>query len=420
MEFLLRKAFTIAVKRGRLKVTTATSAVQNFGDCTGEQVSVRFADTRAQWAFLRDPDLRIGELYMDGRLIVEAGSIYDFLFLLLRDSRGTRPPWLMRAADRSRQSIRSFNANNSLSRSKSNVAHHYDLDMRLYRLFLDADMQYSCAYFEHSEQSLDDAQLAKKRHIAAKLRVRPGHQILDIGCGWGGMVQYLSEIAGAGFVKGITLSDEQLIYALQHRVEVGEKDKIDFALQDYRDVSGSFDRIVSVGMFEHVGPKFYDTYFEACHRLLDEQGVMVLHTIGCSDVPGFVTPWLDKYIFPGGYIPSLSEIVPAAERAGLIVSDIEVLQLHYALTLRAWRQRFLSRRNEVLRLYDERFCRMWEFYLAAAEVAFRCEDLVVFQLQLCKTPGSVPFTRDYIQNAETELRKKETTFYRAESDFSAG
>ena len=413
MERLLKTALSQAVKRGRLQVLTAGGATLDFGDGKGEPVSVRFADALAQWSFLRDPDLRLGELYMDGRLIVEAGTIYDFLFLLLRDSRDTKPPWLIRLIDRFRHSVRHFKTRNIVWRSQRNVAHHYDLDARLYRLFLDSDLQYSCAYFEHPEQSLDEAQLAKKRHIAAKLVVEPSHRVLDIGCGWGGLALYLSDVAGAGSVRGITLSQEQLAIAQERKKIVQRKASFDFALEDYRDVAGTFDRIVSVGMFEHVGPAFYGAYFAACHRMLEPDGVMLLHTIGCSDVPGFVTPWLDKYIFPGGYIPSLSEIVPAAERAGFIVSDIEILQSHYALTLRAWRSRFLARRGEAVLLYDERFCRMWEFYLAAAEVAFRCEDLVVFQLQLCKSPAVVPMTRGYIQERENKLRMSEGSVYRS-------
>jgi cyclopropane-fatty-acyl-phospholipid synthase len=286
------------------------------------------------------------------------------------------------------------------------VAHHYDLDSRLYRLFLDPDMQYSCAYFEQPDQSLTDAQLAKKRHIAAKLMAGPGHDILDIGCGWGGLGMYLAQIAGAKSVKGITLSQEQLAIA-QKRAAENASSTVAFKLEDYRDTQGQFDRIVSVGMFEHVGISYYDAYFKACHRLLKDDGVMLLHTIGCSGVPGFVTPWLDKYIFPGGYIPALSEIVPVIERAGLVIADVEILHSHYAQTLRHWRMTFMSRREEAKALYDERFCRMWEFYLAAAEAAFRCEDLVIFQIVLSKSPHRWPMTRDFIRARETELRARE-------------
>jgi cyclopropane-fatty-acyl-phospholipid synthase len=408
MDSLLRKAFAEIIKRGQLKVTTARGEVMEFGDGTGPKCAVRFTDTAAQLLFLADPDPQLGTLFMDERFIVEEGTIYDFIYASLRDSKHLKEPLLMRGIDRLRQAMIGIDTNNLVSRSKSNVAHHYDLDARLYRLFLDADMQYSCAYFEHPEQSLEDAQLAKKRHIAAKLLVDPGNRVLDIGCGWGGMALYLGAIAGAGHVKGITLSQEQLEIANQRKVKSANPSAVDFVLEDYRKTTGQFDRIVSVGMFEHVGRRFYDTFFKSCHKLLDDRGVMLLHTIGWSDAPSYTCPWLTKYIFPGGYIPSLSEIVPCAERAGLIVRDIEVLNLHYALTLNTWRTRFLSRRNEAAKLYDERFCRMWEFYLASAEAAFRCEGLVVFQLQLCKSHDAVPMTRDYIQVREQALRQRES------------
>jgi cyclopropane-fatty-acyl-phospholipid synthase len=407
MHSLLQTAFTKVVKRGRLQVSTSNGKKFEFGDGTGDKVSVCFMDTGAQWAFLRDPDLQLGELFMDGRLVVEDGSIYDFLYLLLRDSRTTKAPWVIRAIDRFRHSVRHLTTRNFASQSKRNVAHHYDLDVRLYRLFLDADLQYSCAYFEHPDQSLEDAQRAKKRHIAAKLAVEPGHHVLDIGSGWGGLGLYLSEVAQAGHVLGVTLSEEQLVVARDRQRLRGLGGNLEFRLQDYRDVMGNFDRIVSVGMFEHVGPAFYDTYFRSCHRVLAANGVMLLHTIGCSDVPGFTMPWLNKYIFPGAYVPSLSEIVKAIERAGLIISDIEILQHHYAWTLREWRSRFMNRREEAKLLYDERFCRMWEFYLAAGEAAFRCEDVNIFQIQICKMPAVVPRTRDYIHQREGELKVQE-------------
>jgi cyclopropane-fatty-acyl-phospholipid synthase len=286
------------------------------------------------------------------------------------------------------------------------VAHHYDLNDRLYALFLDADRQYSCAYFESADQSLDDAQLAKRRHLAAKLLVAPGQRVLDIGCGWGGLALYLAELCDAR-VTGITLSKPQHAVARVRAVETELAEKIEFRLQDYRDVSEKFDRIVSVGMFEHVGVGFYDVFFRKCHALLENNGVMLLHSIGRSEGPGITNPWIAKYIFPGGYIPALSEVLPAVERAGLLVSDIEILRLHYAETLKAWRERFLAHREEVERLYDARFVRMWEFYLAASEMAFRRQAMMVFQLQLTKQQGIVPMTRDYIAREETRLRARE-------------
>ena len=287
-----------------------------------------------------------------------------------------------------------------------NVAHHYDLDRRLYSLFLDADRQYSCAYFEHPEQSLDDAQLAKKRHLAAKLLVNPGARVLDIGSGWGGLGLYLAETCGA-HVTGVTLSDEQHALSRARAEEKGLADRVEFRLQDYRDVAERFDRIVSVGMFEHVGVGYYDVFFRKCADLLADDGVMLLHSIGRSEGPGITNPWIAKYIFPGGYIPALSEVMPAIERAGLLVTDIEILRLHYAETLKHWRDRFLAHRDDLEKIYDERFFRMWEFYLAASEMAFREQDMMVFQLQLTKRQGVVPITRDYIAREEARLRGSE-------------
>ena len=302
--------------------------------------------------------------------------------------------------------MRRLHQMNRGERAKRNVAHHYDLDRRLYDLFLDTDRQYSCAYFETPGQSLDDAQLAKKRHIAAKLAVEPGHRVLDIGCGWGGLGLYLADVVGADVV-GITLSEEQFAIANGRAVERGLQDRVEFRIEDYRKTAGRFDRIVSVGMFEHVGVGFYDTYFQHCARLLDDDGVMLLHTIGRTTGPGATNPWIAKYIFPGGYIPALEEIVPAMERAGLFVTDVEILRIHYADTLKAWRERFLARRDEAEALYDEQFCRMWEFYLAACEASFRCGDDVVFQIQISKKIDALPLTRDYIAEREQNLRSKE-------------
>jgi cyclopropane-fatty-acyl-phospholipid synthase len=299
--------------------------------------------------------------------------------------------------------IRQFNPR---PRARRNVAHHYDLDGQLYALFLDADRQYSCAYFETADQSLDDAQLAKKRHLAAKLLVSPERRVLDVGCGWGGLALYLGELCDAR-VTGITLSEHQLALARVRAAEKGLSDKVEFHLRDYRDVAGKFDRIVSVGMFEHVGVGFYDRFFQKCAALLDDDGVMLLHSIGRSEGPGITNPWIAKYIFPGGYIPALSEVLPAVERAGLLVTDIEILRLHYAETLKAWRERFLAHREQAERLYDQRFTRMWEFYLAASEMAFREQAMMVFQLQVTKRQGIVPMTRDYIAREEARLRALE-------------
>jgi cyclopropane-fatty-acyl-phospholipid synthase len=302
--------------------------------------------------------------------------------------------------------VRHLKQFNPRARARSNVAHHYDLDARLYSLFLDADKQYSCAYFETPETTLDDAQLAKKRHVTAKLLVSRGQRVLDIGSGWGGLGLYLAEIAGAD-VTGVTLSTEQLQVANARAAEKGLTQQARFLLQDYRDIDGPFDRIVSVGMFEHVGARFYETYFQRCAELLSRDGVMLLHSIGRSQGPDSTNPWIAKYIFPGGYIPSLSEVLPAIEDAGLLVCDVEILRLHYAETLKAWRERFMARREEAVQLYDERFALMWEFYLAACEMTFRKQDMMNFQLQLTRRQGVVPMTRDYIGHEEARLRALE-------------
>ena len=405
MDRLLPMFLRRLVRRGSFTITTAGGKTYTFGDGRGPPVAVRFTSAKAQRSVLLDPELKFGEAYMDGTFIVERGSIADVLAVLFGQERYVSPIWallprLMRYLFRRLQHF------NLRSRARHNVAHHYDLDGRLYRLFLDGDEQYSCAYFESQDQSLDDAQLAKKRHLAAKLCVKPGAKVLDIGCGWGGLALYLAEIAGAQ-VTGITLSQEQYKRAQNRAIERGLSRDTAFHLIDYRDADGRFDRIVSVGMFEHVGVGFYDVFFRKCAQLLTDDGVALLHTIGRSGPPGITNPWIAKYIFPGGYIPALSEVLPAIQRAGLLVSDVEILQLHYAETLKAWRERFLAHRDEVMRLYDQRFVRMWDFYLACSEMAFRGSDMVVFQIQLAKHKGVTPATRDYIAREEARLRARE-------------
>jgi cyclopropane-fatty-acyl-phospholipid synthase len=355
-----------------------------------------------------DPDLRLGELFMEERFTVEEGSIYDFLELVLREGVGEPDPLWAKILDRVRFRLRRLTSLIGRGAARANVAHHYDLDRRLYELFLDADYQYSCAYYERPDASLEEAQLAKKRHIAAKLDIRQGDRVLDIGCGWGGLALYLAGIAGAGHVTGITLSQEQLAVARQRVAKEGMAGRVDFELTDYRDMSGSFDRIVSVGMFEHVGFASYPTFFRQCRNLLATDGVMLLHTIGQCDGPNAAHPWLTKYVFPGGDLPALSEMLPVIEQAGLVVSDIEILRVHYGTTLRHWRERFMKRRDEAKALYDERFCRMWEFYLAMCEAAFYYEDVAVFQVQLVRRQSALPITRDYIGLRESELRAAET------------
>ena len=411
MDRLLQVGLKQFVRRGTFQVTTARRAIFKFGDGTGRRVAVRFISEAAQRAVMLDPELKLGETYMDGTLVVEDGSIADLLGIVLGQTPDGMPPtwarpqWLLRYLKRRWQQL------NPPGRARRNVAHHYDLDAQLYSLFLDADRQYSCGYFETPDQSLDDAQLAKKRHLAAKLLIGRDHRVLDVGCGWGGLALYLAEICNAR-VTGITLSREQLARAKERAAEKNLTEAVDFRLQDYRDVAGTrlgrkFDRIVSVGMFEHVGVNHYDAFFRKCSELLADDGVILLHSIGRSEGPNVTNPWIAKYIFPGGYIPALSEVLPAIERSRLLVADIEILRLHYAETLKAWRDRFMAHREEAARLYDQRFVRMWEFYLAAAEMAFREQAMMVMQIQLTKRQDVVPMTRDYIAREEARLRALE-------------
>jgi cyclopropane-fatty-acyl-phospholipid synthase len=400
MDRLLQFLLKTFIRRGTFRVTTSRGTVFTFGDGTGRPVSVRFATRSAEWGILLDPELKFGESYMNGSFVVEQGSIADVLAICL--GQNTDVPywaWLQTWLRYLRRRLSQFNPR---PRSRRNVAHHYDLDGRLYSLFLDADRQYSCGYFQSPDQSLDDAQLAKKRHLAAKLRLDPGKRVLDIGCGWGGLGLYLAEIGGAD-VTGITLSHEKHAIANERAAEKGLSDRARFLLKDYRDIDEPFDRIISVGMFEHVGVNHYDTFFRKSAELLSSDGVMLLHSIGRSEGPSVTSPWISKYIFPGGYIPSLSEVLTAIEKSGLLVTDIEILRLHYAETLKVWRQRFLAHREEVERIYDQRFVRMWEFYLAVAEMSFREQDMMVFQIQLTKRQAVVPMTRDYILREEQRL-----------------
>ncbi|MFG1242500.1 cyclopropane-fatty-acyl-phospholipid synthase family protein [Xanthobacter sp. V7C-4] len=409
MERLLENVLRRVVVDGRLKVTTASGRTMTLGNAPPGQkpVALRITCPAAQRDICLDPELKLGEAYMNGTLVMEEGTIADFLDLVMAQPLAVNPTAPAKLLYLLRRVLRRITQFNPPGRSQRNVAHHYDIDGRLYSLFLDHDRQYSCAYFEHEGQSLDDAQLAKKRHIAAKLVLdRAGLDVLDIGSGWGGLGLYLAEMAGAK-VQGVTLSSEQLAMSRHRAAERGLADRVNFTLRDYRDVEGAFDRIVSVGMFEHVGVGHFGAFFRKARSLLKDDGVMLLHAIGRSDPPSVTNPFITKYIFPGGYIPALSEVLPHIERAGLVVTDVELLRLHYAETLKAWRQRFLARREEAARLTDERFCRMWEFYLASSEMAFRHQGLNVFQIQLARRQQSVPLTRDYVAAAEDRLRRAE-------------
>jgi cyclopropane-fatty-acyl-phospholipid synthase len=384
---------------GDLTVRLPGGKSLKLGDGTGTPVAVRITSPVWVARIAADPGLAVGEAYMEGGLVIEDGGIWDFAELIGRNAKH-RPlkragPFARWWRDRRLQA-------NARAAARRNVAHHYDLSMDLYRRFLDEDLQYSCAYFATPETSLEDAQRAKKRHLAAKLLLEPGMKVLDIGCGWGGLALSLAQETGA-VVDGVTLSTEQLATAQARAEANGLTGRANFSLTDYRDVAGPYDRIVSVGMFEHVGRPNYQTYFDQVARLLGDDGVAVIHSIGRMEGPNFTQPWVAKYVFPGGYIPALSEVIPCIERAGLVLTDVEILRLHYAETLKAWRERFTARRAEIAALYDERFCRMWEFYLCISEIAFRWRGHMVFQLQLAKKIDAVPLTRDYIGEAERRL-----------------
>jgi cyclopropane-fatty-acyl-phospholipid synthase len=389
------------VRRGDLTFIDAKGSAHRYGNGAGPPVSARVCDRRTEWALVLDPQLALGESYMHGRLRMEKGRIYDLLELLLSNAQLHPVPAWARALDVVRYLIRRAVQFNPAGRARRNVAHHYDIDGAIYDLFLDSDRQYSCAYFTPGAD-LEEAQLAKKRHLAAKLAIEPGQRVLDIGSGWGGLGLYLAKAAGCE-VTGVTLSTQQHKISNERAAREGLSRSVRFDFTDYRKVVGRFDRIVSVGMFEHVGVSHYRTYFKKVRDLLTENGVALIHTIGRSEPPTVTNPFIAKYIFPGGYIPALSEVAAAIERSGLIITDIEVLRLHYAETLRAWRERFLANWDKAAAILDEKFCRMWEFYLAGSETAFRYQGLVVFQLQLAKRVAILPITRDYIWDDEHRL-----------------
>jgi cyclopropane-fatty-acyl-phospholipid synthase len=399
----LRRVFAHIVQSGHLTVREPDGRQFTFGDRTGEEIVIRVRDRQTALRLVLDPDLAVGESYMDGGLTVEQGTIYDFLALMFSNAATVEAPFGVKIPLQIRVALRRLHQRNPVRLARRNVAHHYDIDGRIYELFLDRDRQYSCAYFEAPDRSLEDAQHAKKRHLASKLAIEPGMRVLDIGSGWGGLALYLAEACGAEVV-GVTLSKEQHALSVQRAAQGGLSGRAEFRLLDYRDVDGTFDRVVSVGMFEHVGIGHYREFFTKLRSLLAPDGVAVLHSICRSDGPNATSAWTKKYIFPGGYIPALSEIVPAIEKSGLYLTDIEVLRLHYAQTLREWRRRFADHRDTARRLMDERFCRMWEFYLASSECAFRWSGMNNVQIQMCRHQHALPITRDYMQREESRLR----------------
>ena len=385
------------VSRGTIKVTLLNGDAFSIGNEPAPSTSIEIRDKRTLRGICLNPNLAVGEAYMNGTLTIENDDLKGFLNFAQANLNSYKSSVRGKVHSTFLGLFRLLYQFNSLVKSQKNVQHHYDLTGELYSVFLDKDKQYSCAYFPEKGVSLEEAQIAKKEHIAKKLLLKPGMQVLDIGSGWGGLGLTLAKEYGA-IVKGLTLSTEQHKVSNQRAEEVGLHDNVQFHLMDYRKVTGNFDRVVSVGMFEHVGVPNYRDYFRTVHKSLKDEGVALIHTIGRSTPPGLTNSWLTKYIFPGGYVPSLSETMKAIEKEGLVVNDIEVLRIHYAETLAHWYKRFEENIDKIRKIYDERFCRMWRFYLASCETAFRVGNIVVFQIQLSKKNSVVPITRDYLYN----------------------
>ena len=382
------------------------------GEGPGPRSVIRFMDDKVERDIVKDPELGVCEAYMDQRLELVEGTLYEFMDLCTINGEAPDKSFLGRLARKLAPVRRFLHEQNPIGRAKENVAHHYDLTDEFYRLFLDEDQQYSCSYFPEPDTTLDDSQRAKKRHIAAKLLLKPEHKVLDIGSGWGGLGMTIAQLAGCD-VTGVTLSERQHEVSNARVNEAGLSERVRFQLQDYRNLRQRFDRIVSVGMFEHVGLRHYDEFFGKVRELMTDDGVMLLHSIGRSGGPSWTSSFIRKYIFPGGYIPALSEVLPSIERAGLWVTDVEILRIHYAETLRHWRERFMARRDEAKAIYDERFCRMWEIYLIGSEMFFRRQDGMVFQIQLSASRHAVPLTRDYMVDTERAWRCAENPGIRA-------
>lgn len=407
LENKLSRIFDKTVKIGTLEVAYPSGTTKKFGDGTRAPLRIRFVDDDALKKLYSDPELQFPELYMHGKLLIEEGDIYDLLMIAkLNHSKKNfvTAPAAMRTALRivDRKLKRSILPD----AAQRNVAHHYDLDEKLFRLFLDKDMQYSCAYFENGDETLEEAQLKKKRHIAAKMRLKEGMRVLDIGCGWGGMGLYLAKTTGA-HVTGVSLSEEQVRVANERAAEAGLSDLAKFELRDYRKVTGEFDRIVSVGMFEHVGLRHYEEFFRTAKDLMTPQGIFLLHSIVRVKPNRYNAPFIEKYIFPQGQIPSLTETLRPVEKNGLMVKDIEILTYHYADTILEWRERFRANKEKVLELYDEVFYRMWNTYLTSSEIHYRHGRLCNFQIQFTKKNSEGPRNRSYIAENEAWLKSRE-------------
>ena len=403
---MLNAMMARVIQTGRLTIVDAEGEPHVHEGAPGPAVTIRLSDPALERKLFLNPEMHAGEAYMDGTLTIEEGTLRDFLTLFALNRTRLRGHPVQKLLRRTLKRLRRLHQRNTLARSQQNVAHHYDLSNKLYSLFLDEGMNYSCAYFRAPGDSLEEAQTNKLRHIAAKLNLQPGQSVLDIGCGWGGMALYLAEVCGAR-VTGVTLSKEQLELARERAEARGLEDRITFELRDYREVDGPFDRIVSIGMFEHVGLNNYDTFFAKVRDLLAPDGAALLHAIGRKGGPGITGAWVRKYIFPGGYSPALSEVSAAVERSGLWITDIEILRLHYAETLQEWERRFQAHRAEIAEMLDERFCRMWEFYLILSEFSFRYGKHMVWQMQLAREVDALPITRDYMVEAEKALARAE-------------
>ena len=401
---LLKYAF----RTQAIRLVDHRGRAQDIGDGSAPRCTLRLNKASLNYTLLINPGLSVAEAFMDGDIVIEDGTLSDFMEVAAINychvENFPLARWLRLIGIGSRK-LKQYNP---VGKAQKNVAHHYDLSSDLYALFLDRDRQYSCAYFTDPEESLESAQLAKKRHLASKLLLdRKDLNVLDIGSGWGGLGLYIADVSGAD-VTGVTLSTEQHKLSNERAQKAGIADHVRFRLQDYRELPEKFDRIVSVGMFEHVGKKNYREFFSKLNDLMTDDGVAVIHSIGRLDSPSAINPFIRKYIFPGADVPSLSEVIPVIERSGLICTDIEILRIHYAETLRHWREAFEARRDEVAAIYDERFCRMWELYLVIREMGFRYENLMVFQIQLSKSLETVPLTRDYMIDWERAQVREET------------
>ncbi len=395
------------VRVGTLKVIDADGNLHVFSGDPGPNVTMRLTDRSLYYKLVFNPELHAGEAYMDGRMSFEDSTLRDFLtlFSLNRLSLGSYPlQKVLRAVSRRFKGLQQANP---VGKAQRNVAHHYDLGNDFYRLFLDDGLQYSCAYFLEDDETLEQAQHNKRRLLAAKLNLAPGQTILDIGCGWGDLALYLAGLEDVE-VTGVTLSGEQADLAQARAREAGLDGRVRFALKDYREVEGRFDRIVSVGMFEHVGVHHYGEFFGKLNALMDDDGLALIHSIGHMSPPGTASPWLRKYIFPGAYSPALSEVFAVVEQNSLWVTDLEFLRLHYAKTLAHWGRRFAANRAEIEAMYDEKFARMWEFYLTSAEMMFVTGSQLVFHMQLARKRDAAPINRDYITDRQRAYAKRET------------